>query len=165
MIRRAAERDVDAVLAIERSSSAAAHWTEAQYRLALHQSERLFLVAEHEGSILGFLIAFTSAPEWELENVAVLASARRRGAGRALMEALIGGAGQAGATEIRQEIRASNQAAQRLGQSVGFIEEGRRRGYYRDPDEDALLFKYLVGSAPEAQKRPAAAPKNSVKNR
>ena len=58
---------------------------------------------------------------------------------------------EAEAVEIRQEIRASNLAAQRLGQSAGFVETGRRNGYYRNPDEDALLFNYLLrgsGTAP-----------------
>ena len=60
------------------------------------------------------------------------------------MEALIDRAGESGASEIRQEIRASNAAAQRLGQSVGFVQRGRRKDYYRNPDEDALLFNYLI---------------------
>jgi ribosomal protein S18 acetylase RimI-like enzyme len=58
---------------------------------------------------------------------------------------LIDRAREAGATEIRQEIRVSNTAAQKLGLSVGFIQQGRRPDYYRDPVEDALLFKHLLG--------------------
>ena len=146
MIRPAIERDLDMVLAIEQSAGTAAHWTEPQYKIAIVQPERLFFVAEEGGSILGFLIAFTGTPEWELENLAVLASARKRGIGRTLMEALIRAAQQANASEIRQEIRASNHPAQALGQKMRFVQQGRRRGYYREPDEDALLFKYLVQS-------------------
>ena len=144
MIRVAIDRDLDAVSAIEQLSPTAAHWTEAQYKLAIVQPERLFLVAEEEGTILGFLIAFTGALEWELESLAVLASGRKRGIGRGLMETLIGAAQHAEATEIRQEIRASNHAAQALGQKMRFVQEGTRTHYYRNPDEDALLFKYLI---------------------
>jgi ribosomal protein S18 acetylase RimI-like enzyme len=60
------------------------------------------------------------------------------------MSAVIQRAKEAGAGEIRQEIRASNLAAQRLGQALGFIQRGRRKVYYRNPDEDALLFNYLL---------------------
>jgi [ribosomal protein S18]-alanine N-acetyltransferase len=148
MIRRAVDHDLEAVLAIEESSPTAAHWTQAQYDAAIHQRERLFLVVELESSIVGFLVAFIAAPEWELENIAVRPTARRRGIGQELIKAMILEAEGAGATEIRQEIRASNHGAQALGQKMGFVEQGRRRAYYRNPDEDALLFKYLVSNRP-----------------
>ncbi len=153
MIRQAVERDLDAVLGIEQSSPTAAHWTEAQYTAAIRGPERLFLVTEQNGLVVALLVAFTGAPEWELENIAVLPSARRHGVGQALMQVLIAAAEQAGATEIRQEIRASNMPAQRLGQKLGFVQEGRRPGYYRHPNEDALLFKYLVANASESEKK------------
>lgn len=143
-IRVAVPADLDAIMHIERSSHMAAHWTEAEYARAIAQSDHLVLVSEESEQISGFLVASTAALEWELENVAVSLSSRRRGVGRSLLQALISRAREAGATEIRQEIRASNVAAQRLGQSVGFMERGRRKDYYRNPDEDALLFNYLV---------------------
>ena len=146
IIRQAVPTDLSSILKIERASPTAAHWAETGYLKALIQPERLFLVAEEEPNhqILGFLVASTATQEWELENIATSPAARARGIGRALMKALLERARQGGAAEIRQEIRASNMAAQRLGQSNGFIQEGRRRGYYLDPVEDALLFKYLV---------------------
>ena len=103
------------------------------------------MAEQGQSEILGFLVASVAIKEWELENIAVTPQAQRGGIGRALMMALIDRARQANATEIRQEIRASNTAAQKLGLSVGFIQEGRRRNYYRDPVEDALLFKHLLG--------------------
>lgn len=94
--------------------------------------------------VVGFLVASTAISEWELENIAVAPESRKQGIGRALLGSLIVRARESGAKEIRQEIRASNSAAQKLGLSVGFIQEGRRPSYYRDPVEDALLFKYLL---------------------
>ena len=143
-IRLARAEDLPSLLEIERDSPAAAHWQELDYRKAIAQSERLVLVAARDSRVLGFLVASVRREEWELENIAVAAPVRRRGVGRGLMLALIVRAQRAKAVEIRQEIRASNAVAQRLGQSVGFVEGGRRRNYYRDPAEDALLFKYLV---------------------
>lgn len=143
-IRTATSKDLPELWRMERDSPTAAHWTEADYARAFGRSDRLVLVAEDSGEISGFLIASTATVEWELENIAVVASCRRRGIGRSLVGALISRAREAGAVEIRQEIRTSNLGAQSLGRSVGFVERGRRKGYYRNPDEDALLFNYLL---------------------
>jgi len=148
-IRLARAEDLPSLLQIERASPSAAHWQEVDYRNAIAQSERLVLVAARDSHVFGFLVASVTTEEWELENIAVAAPARRRGVGRGLMQALIVRARRAKAVEIRQEIRASNAVAQRLGQSVGFVEGGRRRNYYSDPAEDALLFKYLIENPEE----------------
>ena len=149
-IRTAAIQDLESILEIERVCDTAAHWAESTYRNTIQQRDRLTLVAEQSGQVLGFLVASTASQEWELENIAVAPGEQRRGIGRTLMITLIRSAQHEGASEIRQEIRASNSAAQLLGQSVGFIQEGRRKGYYRNPAEDALLFKYLVRPRKEA---------------
>jgi ribosomal-protein-alanine N-acetyltransferase len=164
VIRAAIQSDLDAVLAIEQASPTAAHWRRAQYESAITNDETLFLVAERKHSLVGFLTALTAVQEWELENIVVLPSARRQGIGVGLMHALISAGEKAGATEIRQEIRASNLAAQRLGQHLGFFQDGRRPSYYRDPQEDALLFKYLVQSDPRAAKSRTGGSEKSAKN-
>ena len=143
-IRGATLTDLPTILQIEQASRSAAHWPESQYGKALASPERLLLVAELRGQVLGFLVASTVTREWELENIAVAPPARQQGIARALMDGLIARAKRGGASEIRQEIRASNLSAQQLGQATGFQQEGRRRNYYRDPKEDALLFKYLL---------------------
>lgn len=144
LIRQATLADVQTILAIESISTSAAHWPEREYARVIESSTRLALVAVTGSEILGFVIAHTAVPEWELENIAVHPEARQHGVGRTLMNALIEAARGAGATEIRQEIRASNLPAQELAQSCGFVQEGRRSGYYRQPVEDARLFKYRV---------------------
>jgi ribosomal-protein-alanine N-acetyltransferase len=143
-VRSATEADLPAILQIQRDSSTAAQWPVGSYEEAIRQDTRLVLVAEQSGQILGFLVASTATEEWELENIAVGLSWRRQGIGRALLQALIRRAQDSRASEIRQEIRASHLAAQQTGQAVGFVQVGRRKGYYRDPDEDALLFNYLL---------------------
>jgi ribosomal-protein-alanine N-acetyltransferase len=165
VIRAAIHSDLDAVLAIEQASRTAAHWPRAQYETAMGNNQTLFLIAERGDEVVGFILASTAIQEWELENVAVLPSVRRQRIGLALINALISAAEQAVATEIRQEIRASNLAAQRLGQRAGFIQDGRRPGYYRDPQEDALLFKYLVARCPESQQGGSGSSGNGLKKR
>lgn len=143
-IRSATEADLLAILRIQRDSSTAAQWPEGNYKEAIRQDTRLVLVAEEPGQLMGFLVSSRATDEWELENIAVSPSWRRQGIGRALLEALIRQAQDSGASEIRQEIRASNLAAQQIGQAVGFVPVGRRKGYYQNPEEDALLFNYLL---------------------
>jgi ribosomal-protein-alanine N-acetyltransferase len=150
-IRAAVPADLADVLQIDRNSPTAAHWPESSYRQAIEQAGRLVLVAEESEEVLGFLVSSTATAEWELENIAVAKLAQRQGVGRALLNALIQRAKEAGASEIRQEIRASNLAAQSLGQAVGFVQRGRRKGYYRNPDEDALLFNYLLSGPVKTQ--------------
>jgi len=143
-VRLATSADLPAILEIGLASLSAAQWTQSQYEQVIADAGRCLLVAEENSRILGFLVAATQTSEWELENIAVARDLRRRGVGRLLIHALIQHAGEAKATEIRQEIRASNLAAQQLGRSTGFRQQGRRRHYYRGPQEDALLFNYLL---------------------
>ena len=146
VIRDARPADIAAIVAIAGDSPSASHWPYSHYESALFQPGYLMLVAELQPSeVVGFLLASTAIEEWELENIAVSAGARRSGVGRALMTALIESARRGKATEIRQEIRESNTAAQRLGLSMGFAQQGRRSDYYVNPIEDALLFKHLLG--------------------
>jgi [ribosomal protein S18]-alanine N-acetyltransferase len=141
IIRCASRADLPSILAIGRTSPAAAQWQESEYTSAVDSPARLLLVAEQNSEVVGFAFAFTAIREWELENIAVHPGSREQGIGRVLMNALVGAAKAAGASEIRQEIRASNLPAQRLAQSCGFVQEGRRAAYYKQPVEEAILFK------------------------
>lgn len=143
-VRTALRSELPAIVEIEQHAPTAAHWHIGDYEKAIQDSGHLVLVAYRDEQVLGFLVASIATQEWELENIAVALNMRRRGIGLDLINALIVQARTAGALEIRQEIRVSNLPAQKLGQAAGFVREGRRRGYYRNPEEDALLFKYLV---------------------
>jgi len=89
---------------------------------------------------VGFLVAQCGGAGWELENMAVLPAFRRRGAGSALLAALVAEARAQQAERILLEVRHSNQAAIRLYEQGGFELLGRRPGYYRDPIEEALIM-------------------------
>ena len=98
------------------------------------------MVAERNGEILGFLCARVTAGDWEIENVVTDARFRRQGIGAGLMRALLEKwQGGSGAT-ILLEVRESNAAARALYEKCGLLEAGRRRGYYSDPAEDAILY-------------------------
>lgn len=154
-IRPAVAVDVPSILTIELAHPSAAHWSEEQY-LELLQSgsegpERLILVAESSPkstakeatfSIDAFLVARHVANEWELENIVVALGAQRRGLGRELLQTLFTTAHKTDSASVFLEVRESNKAARSLYEKSGFRQMGRRSGYYVNPTEDAILYRF-----------------------
>jgi ribosomal-protein-alanine acetyltransferase len=137
-IRSAGLNDVATILAIEQQSPSAAHWTSEQYKKLV--TGGVVLVAEEAGKLCGFICAKAIAGEWEIENVVVAAEFLRRGIANELVRALIQRAENEAASAILLEVRESNLPARGLYEKHGFRELGRRRVYYRDPMEDAILY-------------------------
>ena len=110
---------------------------------------RQVLVAEHgeNSSILGFLIAQQIGPECELENIVVDPTMQGKGIGTLLLNELLVRTKQANSDEVFLEVRESNKAARGLYQKLGFMETGRRKSYYNNPLEDAILYHRLMESA------------------
>jgi ribosomal-protein-alanine N-acetyltransferase len=75
-----------------------------------------------------------------LENIAVLPECRRQGVAGALLSALLSQARRQHAERILLEVRASNEAAIHLYLANGFQTLARRRDYYRNPQEDAVIL-------------------------
>ncbi|HSA91549.1 MAG TPA: ribosomal protein S18-alanine N-acetyltransferase [Terriglobales bacterium] len=143
-VRPATVADLAAMLAIERALPTSAHWPEGEYRRMFDEDPdrpRLVLVAEEDAEVVGFVVARGAAGEWELENVAVAASAQRRGFGSLLVQALLYRLSALGAAAVFLEVRESNHAARRLYERHEFLLSGRRRAYYQDPPEDAVLYR------------------------
>ena len=141
-IRAATPADVPALLELERHAVTAAHWQEQDYqRLFQPGGERLALVLEEEGRVCAFVVGRDLGQEWEIENIAVAGPARRRGLGTRLLGELLDRARARGAQSVFLEVRGSNHAARTLYEKWAFRESGRRRSYYRDPEEDALVYR------------------------
>jgi [ribosomal protein S18]-alanine N-acetyltransferase len=142
-IREAQAADLDAILEIERGNPSAAHWNESEYLPLFREAEihRLALIAEHADAVAGFVIAREVAGEWELENVAVAPRMQRQEIGSALLSDLCDRVRSAGGTKLLLEVRESNAAARKLYEGQGFHLTGRRKNYYSNPEEDALLFE------------------------
>ena len=118
------------------------HWPEQTYQTAFQPGapERHLWVIEDGGRLQAFLIARFSAAECELENLVVANQHRRRGLASRLMQALVAIARQRKLERILLEVRESNQAARALYEKVGFKENARRKAYYIQPLEDAILL-------------------------
>ena len=99
------------------------------------------LVARSDaGTLLGYLCGSIIGDEFHISNIAVDPSLRRRGLGTKLLLSALVEASHYGATSASLEVRASNRAAQSLYRNFGFTELGRRRRYYSDPVEDAIIM-------------------------
>jgi ribosomal-protein-alanine N-acetyltransferase len=141
-LRSASLADVPSILAIERQSTTAAHWSADEYQQRLDSG--FVLLGETAEEICGFVCARVVAGVWEIENVVVVAEFRRGGVGGDLVRELLRQAEIAGGTAVWLEVRESNLAARGLYEKHGFRETGRRRKYYKDPTEDAILYELRV---------------------
>jgi [ribosomal protein S18]-alanine N-acetyltransferase len=140
-IRAASTADLDAVARIERASFADP-WSRRAFQVHLHD---LFLVADRDGTVAGYVIGRVTGAEGEILNIAVDPSRRTNGLGRALLDASLDALRAAGVESVFLEVRVSNTAARRLYEAGGFTEIGRRRGYYDRPVEDAVVMRVFTG--------------------
>lgn len=100
----------------------------------------IFLVAEQDGEVAGYVGCQTVLDEGYITNVAVSPDCRRQGIGRTLIEELKKRAAQSGLSFITLEARASNAPAIALYEGAGFRQVGVRRNFYTAPAEDAVLM-------------------------
>ncbi|HSN13454.1 MAG TPA: ribosomal protein S18-alanine N-acetyltransferase [Anaeromyxobacteraceae bacterium] len=151
-LRPAAESDLPRLTGLER----AAHshpWTEDQLRSELGRAYATVLCAEAipgsgeetSGRIDGFIVYWVIHDELHVLDVVAAPEARRRGVGRALMEAALADGVLRGAARAMLEVRRSNAPALALYRSLGFLHDTVRRGYYQDGEDAVLMSLSLHG--------------------
>src|SRR5581483_9298067 len=141
-IRPATPEDIPVIVELERQTPELAHWSEQAYKDIFEPGapERLLLISESEGQLHGFLVTRFTSGDCELENIVVAPENRRRGIAGQLLKSLIAKARERAVGKILLEVRESNAAARSLYRKVGLAETGRRKHYYNDPIEDAILY-------------------------
>lgn len=153
LVSRMSEHDLLAVVEIEETCGLsrwgweAYHNEIAEGRGALMMVARLRQTRSEEPDstgITGFIAARFTGDEVHINNVAVRHAFRLRGIGATLLGHVLKEGARMGARSAILEVRAANMAAQALYQRVGFRVVGRRRGYYTDPPEDALVMSASI---------------------
>jgi [ribosomal protein S18]-alanine N-acetyltransferase len=131
------------MMALEKHAATASHWSVRQYEGLFSENApvRVALVIEEGNAIQGFLAARAVEREWEIENIAIAGPARRRGLGSRLMGEFLDLARERGGESVFLEVRESNRAGRALYEKWAFVEAGRRNGYYREPSEDAVVYR------------------------
>jgi ribosomal-protein-alanine N-acetyltransferase len=139
-VRPATLADLPAILSIERIAFSDP-WTADAFRSMLGQDHVLTTVAERDGGLVGYSVAWAVGDEAELANLAVAPEHRGTGVAKRLLDQLLAELEVRGGATIYLEVRDSNAAAQGLYRSRGFTAAGRRKGYYRKPNEDAVVMR------------------------
>ena len=115
-------------------------WSEKSIASELENPLSLWLVAEENGQVWGYVGSQTVLDESDMMNVAVDPGFRRQGIARALIETLIAELSKMGSRCLRLEVRVSNENARALYARMGFQQLGLRKNYYHNPKEDALIL-------------------------
>jgi [ribosomal protein S18]-alanine N-acetyltransferase len=150
-VRPAVLADLERVVEIAGQSDAGAQWPRKEYERALspeYARYRLVLVICVAKRVQGFIIGRVASDEWEIENIAIEAQAQRRGLGGQLLREFLARAQEQGAA-VSLEVRQSNAAARKLYEAMGFVQTGRRKSYYREPEEDAIVLKISLPAPPQ----------------
>lgn len=100
----------------------------------------LLVARDRGGALIGALSGWVIADEFQIDNVVVKESWRRRGVGSRLLRHAIRLAASCGAEKVVLEVRSANVAARRLYDKLGFELIGKRPEYYRDPVDSALVM-------------------------
>lgn len=143
-IVRMREEHVAEIAALEQACFSAP-WSENSIKSELRNELSLWLVAEEDGNILGYVGSQTVLGESDMLNLAVTPESRRRGIGRQLVVALCDALRAEKSTCLTLEVRESNEAARQLYLSLGFQLVGKRPRYYTRPVEDAELYRKELG--------------------
>jgi len=140
--------DLDGVLEIERASFAAP-WTRGMFTETLSSPVSTSLVIEEAGRIAGYIIFYHAAQEIHIMNIAVDRDRRGQGIASGMMSRIMALARKNSIENCFLEVRESNMPARGLYEKLGFMPVGRRKGYYRETGEDALVMCLSLSDARE----------------
>ena len=148
--------DLDEVLAIEKASFHTP-WSRGAFRYELTQNRVARSIVIRCGrELMGYLCLWEIGHEIHITNLAVHPRFRRRGAARALLGFILEDAHEKRVELVFLEVRPTNVEARTLYESLGFHVIGRRKGYYFDTGEDALVMEARLYPASSGEDNQAA---------
>ena len=143
-LREMVVEDLDQVAAID-ASMMHPPWSKEGFFSFLIRDESLFVVVEEKGEILGYAGLLRTLDEADITNVVVKKERQREGIGTFLLDGLIRIAESFAVSTIHLDVREGNGTARRLYERAGFVADGRRKDYYTEPVEDAILMTRRKG--------------------
>ncbi len=135
---------IPAVVELEQYCQLSSRGAEGYAKLLQEPLSVLLVSLDEDSSVVGCFSGWLVADELEIDNVAVAPDSRRSGLGSKLIAAALQVASQKGAVQAFLEVRSSNYAACSLYEKTGFTVVGRRKNYYHDPVDDALILSQKI---------------------
>ena len=144
--RTATTSDLDAIMSLERASFGGDAWSNAVMEAELASPHNHYVVVEEAGRIVGYagLRAPAGGNDADVQTIALADAVRGKGHGRALLRSLLREAAGRGMVQVFLDVREDNEPARRLYVSEGFVEIGRRAGYYPEGNADAIVMRLDV---------------------
>ncbi|MCZ6730371.1 MAG: ribosomal protein S18-alanine N-acetyltransferase [SAR324 cluster bacterium] len=119
-------------------------WTAEDYaRLRGNPGAVAWILRDGARLALGFVCMQQAAGELEIYRIAVAPEQRRKGRARRLLGEVIMHAAREGLRQVFLEVRAGNAAARGLYTAMGFEQAALRKGYFKQPPEDALVYRCI----------------------
>lgn len=143
-IRRMKESDIPEVARLEKEIFPDP-WSEGAISETFEQEQTLLLVAYEDRKLIGYLILYFVLEEGEIARIAVIPECRRRGVGARMLLELEDLCEDNGITKLLLDVRESNETAISFYTSYGFVQDGVRRNFYSDPQEDGILMSREIG--------------------
>jgi len=143
-VRAAQAVDLDAMTAIEAACFPASPWPRETFADEIVRPVAHTLVATHGDVVAAFACTWHVGDEAHLLRIAVAPQRQRTGIGRRLLDRVVAAAREASCVEIHLEVARANRPAVAFYRAAGFVEIGVRKGYYRAPPDDALLFRLAL---------------------
>ena len=139
-IRLMEERDLDAIMEVEKQCFTLP-WSREAFYNELHQNRFAhYLVLEEDDNVIGYCGAWLVVDEAHIANIAVLPAYQGRGLGKVLLSSMIEECKLRAIERMTLEVRESNLVAQSLYKKLGFVEGAIRKNYYSDNQEDAIVM-------------------------
>lgn len=139
MIRLMNEEDLEQVAELE-NACFQDPWSYGILAAGVHSPYDVYYVFVQGSRVVGYANLRLLAQEAEVQRIAVLPKYRKTGVGRELMDTMVSYATERQVAAISLEVRESNVAARNLYESYGFLAEARRKDYYHNPTEDAIMM-------------------------
>lgn len=139
-IRPLRHEDIGAVVAIEREAFTTPWQPDTFAGLLDRDGVELLVLADAREGVIGYAVLWCILEQGELANIAVTPARRGEGLGALLLDHVLDVARRRGVEKLFLEVRASNAPALAMYSAFGFEQVGRRRAYYDQPKEDALVM-------------------------
>jgi ribosomal-protein-alanine N-acetyltransferase len=143
VVRQMEMRDIDRFMEIEKKSFVAP-WSKSMFEETIFSPTSQGLVIEHNNVITGYMVFYTVDVEAHIMNLAVNPAERKQGYARQMLDHALKFFREKNISECYLEVREHNRAAQRLYKRFGFEVIGRRKNYYPETGEDALVMQLLL---------------------